>query len=152
MGTRTVARALIVVFATVLLAAGCDQGSGWVDAGPGHSPATLTNSHWAVVSVNGEPPVPNFTPTISFLPTSASGSGGCNSFGGQYHYDPMTGGIAFKELGMTLIGCLDNRVGAFETAYVQALGVADHVAIDATGRLVLSGRGNVIVLAPTREG
>jgi heat shock protein HslJ len=85
--------------------------------------------------------------TISFAATAVRGSGGCNQFGGTYQYDAATGRIAFAELGMTAMACAENQRMELEAAYVQALGRATQVDVDADRHLVLSGPSGVVVLA-----
>jgi len=140
---RLVAIALLVLLPVALAA--CDAETP-PDGDRSGRPAALTGSAWTVVSVDGRPaPVPGREPTIAFDASTTKGDGGCNSFGGQYAYDGSTGQIAIRELAMTARGCLDDRLNAFETAFAQALGSADHVAVDGQS-LVLTGRGHRLVL------
>ena len=140
---RLVAIALLVLVPVALTA--CDAETP-PDGDRGGRPASLVGSTWVVVSVDGRAgPVPGREPTIAFDGTSTKGDGGCNSFGGQYAYDASTGRIVIRELAMTARGCLDDRLNTFETAFAQALGSADQVAVDGQG-LVVTGRGHRLVL------
>jgi len=113
----------------------------------GH-PATLAGTAWRVVSVGGRAPVAGAVPTALFAADRVTGSGGCNTFGGRYQYDPATGRIEMRDLGMTLMACAEARRNDFETVFFQALGQANLVSVDSQGRMALSGAGGVIVFQP----
>jgi heat shock protein HslJ len=111
----------------------------------GH-PATLAGTAWRVVSVGGRVPAAAAVPTAMFAADRVTGSGGCNTYGGRYQYDPATGRIEMRDLGMTLMACADAPRNDFETAFFQAFGQANLVSVEAQGRMALSGPGGVIVL------
>jgi heat shock protein HslJ len=111
----------------------------------GH-PATLAGTAWRVVSVGGRAPIAVAQPTAVFSPDRITGSGGCNTYGGRYRYDPTTGQIEMRDLGMTLMACVEAPRNDFETVFFQALNQANLVMVDAQGRMGLSGPGGVIVL------
>jgi heat shock protein HslJ len=115
-------------------------------------PTTLAGSAWRVVSVNGRPPVAGSVPTAVFAATDVKGSAGCNSYGGQYAYDPSTGVIAFRDLGMTAMACAEPARNDFEGIFTQAINQARSASIDPDGRLVLSGPGGEIVLTVDAVG
>lgn len=115
-------------------------------------PTTLAGSAWRVVSVNGRPPIAGSEPTAVFAATSVQGSAGCNSYGGEYAYDPSTGAISFRDLGMTLMACVEPGRDDFEGIFTQAMNQARSVSIDPEGRLVLSGPGGEIVFAVDAVG
>jgi heat shock protein HslJ len=139
----------LVLFVTL---AACDAAEPGPSGG-GSRPTTLAGSSWSVLTVAGRAPGPGAAPpTITFTGTTAKGSGGCNQFGGSYQYDAATGHIAFAELGMTAMACVEKGRMDLEAAYVQALGRATQVDLDADRHLVLSGPGGVIVLAAMIEG
>jgi heat shock protein HslJ len=109
-------------------------------------PATLAGTAWRVVSVSGRAPIALAIPTATFAADRITGSGGCNSYGGTYRYDPGTGQIEMRDLGMTAMACAEAPRNDFEGLFIQALGRVNLVAIDAQGRLGLSGPGGLIVL------
>jgi heat shock protein HslJ len=109
-------------------------------------PATLTGTAWRVVSVGGRAPIALAVPTAMFAADRVTGSGGCNSYGGTYRYDPGTGRIEMRELGMTAMACAEAPRNDFEGVFIQALGRVNLVSVDAQGRMGLSGPGELIVL------
>jgi len=111
----------------------------------GAGPATLAGTSWRVVSVAGRAPIAVARPTASFSADRVTGSGGCNTYGGRYQYDPATGRIELRDLGMTAMACVEAPRNDFETVFVQALGQANLVSVDAQGRMALSGPGGLIV-------
>jgi heat shock protein HslJ len=113
----------------------------------GH-PATLAGTAWPVVSVGGRVPVAAAVPSATFAADRVTGSGGCNSYGGGYQYDPASGRIQMHNLVMTSMACLEAPRNDFETAFFRALGTANLAAVDARGRLMLSGPGGMIALEP----
>ncbi len=135
----------LLVGLTLTLAA-CDAEA--VPSRPRSEPSALAGTSWTVFSVAGRLPVPGSPPTLIFTATGASGSGGCNGYGGSYRYDPSTGAIAFTEMGMTAMACLDNPRNVFEGAFFGALVAANRAAFDSVGRLVLTGPGGAVILTP----
>jgi heat shock protein HslJ len=136
-------RLALAILCSVVLAT-CDAEPAPTPSGPGSS--SLAGTSWTLVSVNGRLPVPGTPPTLVFTDTDASGTGGCNGYGGKYRYDPGTGSIAFLDLGMTLMLCSDNGRNVVESAFFGALTAANGVAVDAGGRLHLAGAGGELVL------
>jgi len=145
---RFLAAPLIAALLMALVA--CDAAEPVPPAGG--RPQSLQGTSWSVVTVAGRAPQPGVAMTIMFLATTARGSGGSNQFGGNYQYDAATGRIAFKELGMTAMACVDIRRMDLEAAYVQALGRATQVDVDADRHLVIGGPGGVVVLAAVLVG
>jgi heat shock protein HslJ len=134
---------LLVLLLACLSFAACDEADLTRDA----RPTTLAGTAWRVVSVNNHPPVVGSEPTAVFAADQLNGSAGCNSYGGQYTYDPSTGAIALRELSMTAMGCLEPGRSEFEGRFSNALTQATSASIDPAGRLVLTGPGGQIVLA-----
>ncbi len=139
---KTPASLFLVVILTLLLSA-CGESDLTREA----RPATLGGSAWRVVSVNGRPPIAGSEPTAVFAATEVKGSAGCNSYGGEYAYDPSTGAIAFRDLAMTAMACAEAARNDFEGNFTIAINKATSASIDPEGRLVLSGPGGEIVLA-----
>jgi heat shock protein HslJ len=110
-------------------------------------PTTLTGTVWRVVAINGRPPVAGSEPTVAFAAAEVKGSAGCNSYGGAYQYDPSSGAIAFRDLAMTAMACVEPAKMEIEGLFTQAINRAISASIDPQGRLVLSGPGGEIVLA-----
>lgn len=139
---------LIVALAALLLVAlvGCSTEPGPSGSDPVGRPAGLIGTAWRVVSVSGRAPNPGAVPTATFSADRVTGSGGCNTYGGGYRYDPTTGQIEMRDLGMTLMACVEAPRNDFEAAFFQTLGLANLASVDAQGVLTLSGPGGVIVL------
>jgi heat shock protein HslJ len=115
---------------------------------PGPGGPILSGTGWRVVSVGGRPPAAGAPATIAFGVRDVTGSGGCNSFGGGYTFEPSTGRLAFGDnLAMTAMACLEGPRNDFETAFFQALIMVTNASLVA-GRLTLSGPAGEIVLAP----
>ncbi|HEX5013934.1 MAG TPA: META domain-containing protein [Candidatus Limnocylindrales bacterium] len=115
-------------------------------------PATLTNTAWRAVSINGQRPVAGSEPTARFMVTDANGSGGCNDWFSPYTYDPSTGHIAFTQLAMTARGCDAPALEPIEKAFSDVLVAVTDASIDPEGRLVLSGSAGDIVFAVDAVG
>ena len=140
-------RSVHLVAALLFVAlAGCSTEPGPSESHPAGHPATLAGTAWRVVSVGGRAPVAAARPTAVFSPDRITGSGGCNTYGGRYRYDPATGQIEMRDLGMTLMACVEAPRNDVETAFFQTLGQANLVSVDPHGVLTLSGPGGVIVL------
>ena len=139
-----------------LVAASCDVGPPAASAGSpgslGPPAAAIEGPTWTAIAVGGQLPVPGHEPSIQLDAGRVRGSGGCNGFSGGYRYDAATGAIAFDGLAMTAMGCLDPRVGLVETAFSGILVGADRLALDADGRLHVTGPAGEIVLAKALEG
>ncbi len=134
---------LLLVVAVSVAACGSDPEP--VGSPPAGAPIELVNTAWIVRSVAGRAPIAGAVPTISFSADAIAGSGGCNHLGGRYRYEPSSRRIAFAELGMTAMGCVQPGVGDFETVFVQALGSATQAGLDANGQLIVTGGAGEIV-------
>ena len=136
------APAILFVAVHALLLSACGEGDLTREAHPN----ALGGSAWRVISVNGRAPIAGSEPTAIFASTDVKGSAGCNSYGGQYAYDPSTGAIAFRNLAMTAMGCVEPGRNDFEGVFSIAISKATSASIDPEGRLVLRGPGGEIVL------
>ena len=140
--------AISVVVALALLLAACGESDLTREA----HPTTLAGSAWRVVAVNGRPPMAGSEPTVVFAAADVKGSAGCNSYGGRYAYEPSTGAIAFRDLGMTMMACAEAPRNDMEALFTRAINQAATASIDPEGRLVLSGPGGQIVLVVDAVG
>ena len=148
MSTPIAPTAIAVALIALLVAAcGGPGGSPSVEGVPPVAPATLAGTNWGVVSVGGKPSVPASTPFIGFTADRAQGTGGCNSFGGPYTYDPTTGTLTFGDLMMTLMACIGPQ-GDFESVLFAALQGPLQVSQAGDGNLVIDGPTGKILLAP----
>ena len=85
-------------------------------------PASLMGTTWNLITYGPELNAPLFgvIPTIIFSSDGTlSGTSGCNSFFGQYQSDEQT--VSIGQIGSTLMACLDEEVGAVESAYLLLL-------------------------------
>jgi heat shock protein HslJ len=103
-------------------------------------PTALAGTSWRLVGI-GERLLPA-DPVMSLLFTSseASGSGGCNAFGGTYAYDPGGGVLRIESLVSTKRACVEPARNGVEAAFFEALRSPLTAAVDDAGRLVLVGR------------
>jgi heat shock protein HslJ len=115
-------------------------------------PATLVGTTWRVQSVARRTPVVGAEPTIAFAAGELKGSGGCNSFGGKYDYDPATGTFAVHEFGATAMACVEMARTDYESLFFATMGQVTSVSTDpTTGAVLLNGPGGQIVLVPLLE-
>ena len=142
--------ALIAALALVLIACGAEEPpTGPID---GH-PSTLVGTSWAVTTINGVATPRDASPTMTFAAGQVQGSGPCNHYGGSYDYDPRTGELRFRDLGMTAMACAEPERNQVETAFIRAIGQPVLVAAtEPGGRLVLTGsaggRLELVVVGP----
>ena len=147
---RAVIRLVAAVVVFVVLVAACDSAAPpATPASP--APVTLDGTSWVVDSAAGRiAPAPRGPgaerATLSFSVDRITGFSGCNGFGGSYRYDPTSGQFQVRELASTLVGCLDNAVGVFESSYTMALSSAVALTLDANGRLHLGGPAGEVIL------
>jgi heat shock protein HslJ len=69
-------RNLIVLMALAVLLVGCSPSQA-------DSPS-LEGTHWVLVALEGEPPLPGKTPSAEFSADQISGSASCNHYFGAY--------------------------------------------------------------------
>ena|SRR2546426_8527666 len=150
MRRRRARRALLVMIGLLLLVGACDEAGTPPDGSARPHPSSLEGSRWSVVSVGGLAPVPGAEPTIAFSGPRVNGSGGCN-LGGEYQYDSATGELAFGNLAMTAMGCLDARRNTFEGNFFKALAAVTVAETAPDGRLVLDGAAGAIVLTSASQ-
>ncbi len=102
---------------------------------------SLRGTRWVLVSIgqgaNAVPLISGSNVTLQFDEGGkASGSGGCNSFGGDYRVQGNA--ISFGNLASTLRACADNRITQQEGNYLKALGAATRYEISGP-QLTISG-------------
>ena len=110
----------------------------------------LGDTSWTVVSIAGQPTIPDARPTMAFTPEGAvSGSGGCNQYSGSFHTDGDR--ITIGPVSSTLMGCEDER-GRQETAFLSGLQGATTWRQAQDGNLVLEGAGEIVAQPGLAEG
>jgi heat shock protein HslJ len=147
---RTIALLLTVAIALVACDLGADSPPAPVD---GH-PATLAGTSWVVSAIGGVATPRDSMPTLTFDGSTVRGSGGCNSLGGSYRYQPATGELQFHDIGMTAMACAEPARNQVETAFTTAIGEPFLVAtLQPDGHLVLASQGgarlDLDVVGPT---
>ena len=110
----------------------------------------LANTSWTVVSIAGQPTLPDARPTMTFAPAGdVSGSGGCNQYNGRFHTDGDR--ITVGAVSSTLMGCEGER-GPQETAFLSGLQGATTWRQGEDGNLVLDGAGEIVAQPGVAEG
>jgi len=128
-----------------IVVAGCaDRVAPTSEPVPSPTPDPLDGTSWRAVTLLGRPPVPGREPTIAFADGRATGTTGCNSYGGAYRLEGAT--IEFEELVSTKIAC-EPAVAQVELAFLHGLGGSSSASLDVDGRLVLSGDAGQLVFA-----
>ena len=85
--------------------------------------ANLANTHWSLISLNGQPPLAGPALTLIFQADGQlAGDSGCNSYGGRYQIHGSQ--IVVGPLISTLRACAEQPRNDQETAFQQALGAA----------------------------
>jgi heat shock protein HslJ len=108
-------------------------------------PATLAGTTWRLLSIQGRPVPAIPEVTLAFDGDRISGNGGCNSFGGQFTYEPATGALAVSGLLSTMRACAEAARNDIEAAYLEALSGAAMASLDSNGHLVLTGSAAELV-------
>ncbi|WP_291068786.1 META domain-containing protein [Hyphomonas sp.] len=138
--------------AAALVLAACTTTAPPVAAAPEDAPmaeveeAALMASEWIITAIGGQPVIAGHVPTIQFTRDGIlQGQSGCNSFRGSFKHSRRS--IYFAPFEMTEKACLGGGVMAQEAALAAALKSTVPIALDAEGRLVLTGADGVVVVA-----
>jgi heat shock protein HslJ len=119
---------LLLIFLSILSA--CTSAAAQVTT-PAVEPTTpvetenpLANTRWTLISFGAPgaeiPVLEGSALTLEFeADGQAGGSGGCNSYGGEYRVQDNT--LSLSQLNSTLMACADERVTQQEQAYLEAL-------------------------------
>jgi putative lipoprotein len=100
----------------------------------------LSGTNWDLAAYGGMPVADGAATTLVFVDdTQATGSGGCNSYGGSYALEGDA--ISFSGIASTLMMCADEAVGAQETAYFEALNTATRYELTDEGLTIWYGDG-----------
>ncbi|MBN1147275.1 MAG: META domain-containing protein [Anaerolineales bacterium] len=95
-------------------------------------PASLGAVEWRLRSVqqaDGTPlwsPAPSETFSLAFDGRQVRGTSGCNSYGGGFWLNPLSGAFITCELSSTLMACMDEGVMERERQFMEALYSAQH--------------------------
>ena len=134
------------LFLLLVAAAGCMQ---LPDTGALETPGDqepLSGTQWVLVRLNDREPVPGTEVTLSFEETTAGGSTGCNSFGGDYETGPG-GSLSFSELTQTLIACEEPEgVMDQESEYLDLLRLAATYRISGDQLEIQNAAGETVLV------
>lgn len=84
----------------------------------------LDGTSWVLTSLNGSSPIAGSTITLAFEDGRASGSAGCNSYGGSYTLSGADG-VTFRDVFSTMMACVGPEgVMEQEIQYLDILGAA----------------------------
>lgn len=98
----------------------------------------LLNTNWDLVTMNGEAPVEDGTPTIKFEDNAINGTTGCNSYFGEYTLDGTN--LSVGVLGQTEMFC-EGRMDQ-EQAYLQMLMAAVSLTLEDETLTIHTGDGD----------
>ena len=117
------------------------------------STASLANTAWTLVSY-GKPGseqsiVPDTSVTLKLdADGKASGSGGCNSYGGGYELKDQT--IVFNNVAATLMACADSKAMQQETDFFHALGAAGTFDVSQNSlKIYYDNKSGVLIFSKT---
>ncbi len=109
----------VVIYIVAMLLTACG-GSGAADQS-----ASLDGTSWVLTAFNKNRPLDGREPTISFEDGQASGTTGCNSYGGGYQLKGDQ--LSFDAMFMTEMFCED--VADQESVYLELLGQAERFEV-----------------------
>ncbi|RPI32544.1 MAG: META domain-containing protein [Chloroflexota bacterium] len=108
----------------------------------------LENTQWNLMAFGSpgaeEPLVEGSKITLTFADGQAGGSGGCNSYGGQYQVDGDM--ISLDQMVSTLMACADDRVTQQEGRYFQALESASRFEMQDNRLLIIDDSGQGLLI------
>lgn len=125
---------LAPLLAGLLLLAACSPASG--------AQAGLNATQWELTAIGDQQVTDSQSGhgvTLRFEDGAISGSGGCNSYGGQYQADPAAGTLDISQVVSTLMACLDNGVMQTESDFLGALNQADRYEIVGSTLRIFAG-------------
>lgn len=95
----------------------------------------LNGTNWKLFAISKHPPLDGTTITLSFEDGRASGSSGCNSYGGAYQVNWKQ--VKFQELESTVMACLEPAgVMEQESTYLRSLEEAHRFGLS-NGQLLI---------------
>ena len=111
----------------------------------------LTGTKWLLVSLNGTAvPVPTGQSkpvTLEFGPDGqASGSGGCNSYGGTYQV--QNSALTFGPLISTMMACADDTAMQQEAQYFKVLQASSQFTQTADQLVITDGSQQTLTFSP----
>jgi len=107
---------------------------------------SLNGTSWELSEIRGKAPLAGSHITIAFEDGQVKGSGGCNSYGGEYRVRGDT--IKFGMMMSTLMACADTAMMEQETAFMQMLGQAQRVELVDDQLQIIGSEGEALVFIP----
>jgi len=129
---------LLLIISTAILVSAC----GSIGGDP------LKDTSWELYVISKSRPIEGSTITISFEEGRASGSSGCNSFGGEYQVKGKE--IEFGMMMSTLMACVDPEMMEQETAFLQFLGDAQRFEIVDGQLQIFRSDGEALTFIPVK--
>ncbi len=106
----------------------------------------LDGTSWELVAISKHPPIEESQISILFEEGRASGSSGCNRYGGGYEISGDK--IVFDAMAMTEMACADSDLMAQETEYMDHLGNAQRFEIRDGQLLIYWSNHEALTFAP----
>jgi heat shock protein HslJ len=134
-------KCLAILIGMALMLAACSRASA---NGEGPDSASLTGTQWALVAMQGQPPLPGTAPSAEFTEREIIGSTGCNRYFGSYEI--TNGGMTISQVGATEQYCVDPD-GAMEQekAFLAALTSVTGYRMMANRLELLDAAGDVVL-------
>ena len=101
-----------------------------------------------IPSIGKYSPTPGSTLTIHFEDSHASGSAGCNSYGGGYQVNGNQ--IKFEQIESTVMACADPSLMEQETIFMQSLGEAQSFEIVEGQLQIYRSDGEALTFVPAQ--
>lgn len=113
----------------------------------GGSAADLRSNSWLLTSLNGTPVVSGSTVTLTFDKKSLGGSGGCNSYGGDYTLRGTK--LSMENIYSTEMYCEASGVMDQEAQYFELLSKAESFSISGDVLTLSTSSGDTLVFEKT---
>jgi len=132
-------RFLSVTLIFVFILAACGKTGG--------SAADLKSNSWLLTSLNGTPVVSGSTVTLTFDKKSLGGSGGCNSYGGDYTLRGTK--LSMENIYSTEMYCEASGMMDQEAQYFELLSKAESFSISGDVLTLSTSSGDTLVFEKT---
>ncbi len=113
----------------------------WILAGC-KSTDTLNDTNWLLVSLNGQPAIPDTQVTINFEAGQINGSDGCNSYGTSYKVNGSKFSVN-QNIATTMMACPE-PIMEQATAYITALTQVATYKVDNQQLTLLDASGKTL--------
>ena len=138
----------LVTMLVIVLAACSGAGGSPSPTSSGASPVDLEGTTWRATLIRDTSPIAGAEPTIRFESGQASGTTGCNTYGGAYHLDG--GAFRMDAMTMTEMAC-DGVRGTQENVVIELLSKAEVLEFLTDGQIRISGSTGSITFAEVQR-